>query len=140
MRRFIWNTYLDSLEKKYSLFYINRKYKNQSFKDNDEYVSIQNKVAQEIDAQSKEIKKSIEMVIHEVYPEVEILLYDSLSFSRASSLIGRILTKGIHSQSETFDVKAYFEKMTSTKIIVERIEDLSDDEQRKVQSLIQSSK
>ena len=136
MKRFIWNTYLDSLEKKYSLFYINRKYKDTSFKSEEEYRTIQTKVTDEIDILSKEIKSSIEDVVHSTYPEVEVLLYDSIRFSRANMLIGAVLTKGIKSQSEILDVKECFEKISGVKILIDRFEDQSEEVQKKIEKIL----
>lgn len=132
MKRINWETYLDLLDKKYSMFFINRKYKERSFKSEDEYLDIQSKVANEIEKLNSEIQQEIAEIITNYFPNVQVLHYDSRSYSRGDQIIGRVLTKGVPSQSETFDVKAIFEKFTSVKIFVDRIEDLPEDLQEKL--------
>ena len=136
IKRFIWNTYLESLDKKYTLFCINRSYKDKSFKDESEYLKVQTKLAEEIDILNKEIKEEITKVVHETYPEVEVILYDSRMFSKADQNIGKILTKNIKSQTETLDVKACFEKFVPVKITVERYEDLNEETQKEIDKIL----
>ena len=132
MKKVNWSRYLDSLNKKYSLFYINRRYKSSSFKDENEYLSVQMSLCSEIDELSEEVRKEVEGVVCDVYPSVEVLLYDSLLFNRSEYFLGKVLVRGVRSDSELVDVRSCFERLTGVKLLFDRFEGLSEE----IQSLV----
>ena len=132
MKKVNWSRYLDSLNKKYSLFYINRRYKSSSFKDENEYLSVQMGLCSEIDELSEEVRKEVEGVVCDVYPSVEVLLYDSLLFNRSEYFLGKVLVRGVRSDSELVDVRSCFERLTGVKLLFDRFEGLSEE----IQSLV----
>ena len=132
MKKVNWSKYLYSLNKKYSLFYINRKYKSSSFNDENEYLSVQTKLCEEIDELSEELRKEVEDVVHEIYPAVDVLLYDSLLFNRSECFLGKVLVRGVRSDSELIDVRSCFERLTGVKLLFDRFESLSEE----IQSLV----
>ena len=130
MRQTNWKTYLELLNTNYSKFYINRKFREKSFETDEKYLEIQTQIANDIETINKEIEEQIRKIIQEQYPNVEVLLYDSRVFSRSDEHIGKILTRGIPSVSETLDVKTVFEKISNVKISIDRFEDLPEEIQK----------
>lgn len=130
MKQTNWKTYLELLNTNYSKFYINRKFREKSFETDEKYLEIQTQIANDIETINKEIEEQIRKIIQEQYPNVEVLLYDSRVFSRSDEHIGKILTRGIPSVSETLDVKTVFEKISNVKISIDRFEDLPEEIQK----------
>lgn len=132
IKRFYWNTLLDKLDKKYTLYLINRKYKDTHFKSLEEYSDCQHKLAGEIDELTAEAKEKISDLLKNSFPEAEILIYDSSSCIKADSKLGRILVKGLKSRADGADMQSVFEQLTSMKMSVERIEDLPNGQQSEI--------
>jgi len=129
---FIWNDYQESYDKKYNMFDINRQYREKSFESEKEYLNEQQKLADEIDQLDKVVEKEIKKIINEAYPDVEILKFDSRMSSSARLVLGRVLTKGIDSETKALEISLYFERKTSHKVHIDRIENFSEEDSKKI--------
>ena len=129
---FVWNDYQESYEKKYEMFEVNRQYKEKDFKNEEEYLKVQQKLADEIAELDKIVGEEIKKIINDIYPEIEVLCYDSRMSSSARLVMGRVLTRGIPSNVRTLEVEMAFEKKTAHKIHVDRIEDFDEETAKKI--------
>ena len=129
---FIWNDYQESYDKKYNMFNVNRQYREKSFKNDEEYLKVQHKLAEEIAELDRIVGAEVEKVIHEAYPDIEVIQYDSRMNSSARLVLGRVLTRGIPTSARTLEVAAWFERKTAHKVHVDRIEDFSEEEAKKI--------
>jgi len=116
---FLWNDYQESLDKKYDMFRVNRKYKATSFKSDIEYTTTQQKLAAEIDALDADIFAKVKDVINEAYPEVQVLKYDSMTNSAAKLLLGRVLIDGDVDEIKAMEIEAWFLRKTAHSIKVD---------------------
>ena len=114
MKNFL--NYLDSYEVKYNMFCDNREYKNRSFKDEQEYKDVQYALANEI-----------EIIDKEVFPDVEIVAFDSRFFKKGQAKLGNFLCKGVKDLEEGRTIQKYFESVTYTNILITRWEDLDEE-------------
>lgn len=125
MKNFL--NYLDSYEVKYNMFCDNREYKNKSFKDKDDFLKTQYALAEEIEIIDKEVKSESEKVIKEIFPDVEIVAYDSRFFKKGQAKLGNFLCKGIKDLEEARTIQKYFESVTYTNILITRWEDIDEE-------------
>ena len=128
MKNFL--NYLDSYEVKYNMFVGNREYRTRSFKDDEDFKRVQFALAEEIDLIDKEVKKESEKIIKEVFPDVEIVAYDSRFFKKGQAKLGNFLCKGVKDLEEARTIQKYFESITYTNILITRWEDLDEDTQK----------
>ena len=128
MKNFL--NYLDSYEVKYNMFVDNREYRTRSFKDDEDFKRVQFALAEEIDLIDKEVKLESEKIIKEIFPDVEIVAYDSRFFKKGQAKLGNFLCKGVKDLEEARTIQKYFESITYTNILITRWEDLDEDTQK----------
>ena len=120
-----YTTLSEQLEKYYTLFTLNRKYRATQWKDDpNAYVAEQQKVASKISELSREVEKKIRADIKKTWADAEVLAYDSRTFNIASSTLGSVLLKGLKKESDCLDLQAVFLSTTGYKVIATRAEDL----------------
>ena len=68
--------------------------------------------------------------IKEVFPDVEIVAFDSRFFKKGQAKLGNFLCKGVKDLEEGRTIQKYFESVTYTNILITRWEDL-DEESKK---------
>lgn len=120
-------TYMDILYTLYDKYVVNREYKNRSFENDDIYNKEQLKLANEIEEKEALVKEEIKNVLKEVFPEIEIVAYDSRFLERGKYKLGHLLCKNTKDKEECRTIQKYFEAETLFLIIVQRFEDLDDD-------------
>ncbi len=133
-----YRTLTEQLEKHYTLFIVNRKYKDIHWAGKpEEYLAEQQKVAEEISKLSKRVEEKIKADMATFWPDLEVVAYDSRTFSLADDRLGAILVQGLKKQSECLDVEAVFQSQTGYKLTVTRIEDLDEETRRKVEEAVE---
>lgn len=129
---FIWDDFQEFYDKKYMMFTINRAYRERSFRSEDEYVAEQRKLADEIDERDRVVEEKLAELVREAFPEVEVIKFDSRMCSAAHLLLGRTLTRGVQSNARTLEVATWIEKKTAHRVLVDRIEDFSEEDAKKI--------
>lgn len=127
-----WDAWQEAYEKKYDMFKLNRDYREKHFKSEDEYMAEQLKLADEIGKLDEEVGAEVESVIHEAYPDTEFIKYDSRMSSAARLVLGRVLLRGVPTSARCLEVAAWFERKTSHRVHVDRIEDFPEAEAEKI--------
>jgi hypothetical protein len=128
-----WEDLQNGYAEAYDRFAVNRQYRNKSFKSDAEYVKAQTKLAEQIDELDKKALAKCREVIGVLYPDIEVLMLDSRMNSVSKQSLGRLLCKGIESTTACVDVEQWFLRQTAHRIGVDRIEDLPEDLQKKLQ-------
>lgn len=128
MKNFL--NYIDSYEIKYNMFCDNREYKSRSFKDETEFLEIQTALAEEIEIIDKEVKIESQKIIQEIFPNVEVVAFDSRYFKKGQSKLGNLLCKGVKDLEECRTIQKYFESVTYTIVVITRFEDLDEEIQK----------
>lgn len=132
-----YRTLTEQLEKQYTLFIVNRKYKDIHWAGKPaEYLAEQQRVAEEISKLSKRAEEKIKADMATFWPDLEVVAYDSRTFSLADDRLGAILVRGLKKTSECLDVEAVFQSQTGYKLTVTRIEDLDEETRKKVEEAL----
>ena len=128
-----YTTLAEQLEKHYTLFTLNRKYKATQWKDDEKaYLDEQEKTAQKINEISREIEKKIREDLKKFWADAEVIAYDSRTFNIIDSMLGSLLVKGLKKQSDCLDLQAAFFSAAGYKIKADRLEDLDKKTQEEV--------
>lgn len=124
---FVWDDFQEMYMKLYDRFEVNRMYRERSFKNAEEYVDAQKKLAAEIEELDGKVAEKLKKLVNEGWPDAEMIAYDSRMQSFQRNVLGRILLKGLSASSQCLEVAAWIEKKTTHKVAVDRYEDLADD-------------
>lgn len=121
---------MDKIYNLYDKYMVNRQYKNRSFESEDQYLKLQEQLAEEINEMEKIALIEFRKVFEEVFPHAEVLAYDSRHIRKGKAKFGNLLIKGLKDLEEARTLQKYFESETYFSVLIQRYEDLDEETQK----------
>ena len=127
---------IESLSIKYDMFFSNRLYKNTHFKTEDEYIVIQKNLSTEIEVEEKNVKNYLIEWFKLNFEKVDFIAYDSrfICINKMTHRIGKVLLRNAKEENFKKSIKTKFNDDTDLEMIIECIEDMPEDIQKKFTS------
>ena len=124
---------IESLSIKYEMFFSNRTYKNTHFKSEEEYLVIQKSLSTEIEVEETNVKNFLKEWFKINFENVHFLAFDSrfICITKFIHRIGKVLLKDATDENVKKAIKKCFNDDTDFEMIIECVEDLPEELQKK---------